>query len=86
MTFVHPEHGPVLDVDDVSALLGVPAEDITARVRAQHGEPGGIDRTVLPAEWIERGRSRADIYREATGRDDMAGALEFWRAQREGDQ
>jgi hypothetical protein len=78
----HPTHGPLLDAADMSALLGVPAEQITAALQAQRLGTGEPERSVLPREWIERGRSRADIYRESTGRTDMAGALEFWRAQR----
>jgi hypothetical protein len=77
----HPDHGPLVDVDDMSALLGVPAADITAALRAQHLGTGKPERAVLPREWLERGRSRADVYRSATGRDDMAGALKFWKAQ-----
>jgi hypothetical protein len=76
-----PTHGPLLDVDDMSVLLGVPAADVTAALRAQHLGTGNPERAVLPREWLERGRSRADVYRSATGRDDMAGALEFWRSQ-----
>jgi hypothetical protein len=77
-----PDHGPLLDAADMSALLGVPAEQITAALQAQRLGTGEPERSVLPRAWIERGRSRADVYRSATGRDDMAGALEFWRAQR----
>jgi hypothetical protein len=77
----HPEHGPLLDVDDMSALLGVPAADITAAIRAQHLGTGSPERAVLPHAWLEQGRSRADVYRDATGRDDMSGALQFWKAQ-----
>jgi hypothetical protein len=78
----HPEHGPLLDADDMAALLGVPAADVTAALQAQRLGTGNPERAVLPHEWIERGRSRADVYRSATGRDDMAGALEFWKAQK----
>lgn len=81
---IHPEHGPILDAEDMSVLLGVPVEDITAAIQAQRLGTG-VERNVLPREWLERGRSRTDIYRQATGRDDMEGALEFWRkAQPEG--
>lgn len=69
----HPEHGTILDADDMAALLGRTPDEITAAIR-EHG--------TLPDAWVEHGRSRADVAREATGRDDMAGALEFWRAQR----
>lgn len=76
MVMHHPEHGPLLDADDMAALLGVPADQIREHARTAGTAPAG-----LPREWVERGRSRGDVYRQATGRDDMAGALEFWRAQ-----
>ncbi|OLT46935.1 hypothetical protein BJF85_00215 [Saccharomonospora sp. CUA-673] len=75
MVMHHPEHGPLLDADDMAALLGVPAKWIR-----EHTRTSGPS-VQLPREWVERGQSRADIYRQATGRDDMAGALEFWRRQ-----
>jgi hypothetical protein len=77
----HPDLGPLLDVDDVSVLLGVSAERITAALHAQQLGTSSPERAVLPREWIERGRSRADVYQQSTGRSDLAGALEFWRAQ-----
>ena len=71
----------LLSTEDVAALLGVTAEELKAFVVADGtAGQGRQDPSRLPPEWIERGRSRTDIYRQVTGRNDMAGALEFWRA------
>ena len=77
----HPEHGPLLSTAEVAALLGVTEQELRAHMDRQ---PAG-ERTSganLPEEWLEQARSRGDVYRQATGRDDMAGALTFWQAQR----
>ena len=69
----------LLSTEDFAVLLGVPADELKACVAAQRlGD--GVQAARIPSEWIERGRSRTDIYRQATGRSDVVGALEFWRA------
>ena len=75
----------LISCEDFAALLGIPAETLEACITAQW-TPGhkGVQTTRIPDEWMEQGRSRVDVYREATGRNDYPGALEFWKAQREG--
>lgn len=83
MVIYDPEHGPLLSTEEVAALLGVSAEVLKAFVVADGtAGKGRQGPTRLPSEWLERARSRADVYERATGRRDMFGALEFWRAQR----
>lgn len=80
-------HGePLISAEELALLLGVPADELRACVRAQRDIDGSeFQPARLLAAWLEQGRSRADIYWQATGRDDMAGALKFWRAQQAGD-
>lgn len=83
---IHPECSdePPLSHHDLAVLLGVPVDELKACVTAQRDTDGAkVQTTRLPAMWLERGRSRTDVYRQATGRSDMVGALEFWRAQRD---
>lgn len=83
MVIYDPERGPLLSTEEVAALLGVSAEELKAFVVAEGtAGKGRQDPSRLPAEWLEQARSRADVYEQATGRRDMSGALEFWRAQR----
>lgn len=76
-------HGEeLLSAEDLAVLLGVPVDLLKACANAQL-DPDNCrpQSTRFPAAWFEQGRSRTDVYRQATGRDDMEGALEFWRAQ-----
>lgn len=73
-----PSLGPLMSTEDVAALIGVPVDDVRACVQAQRDD-SAVQSIRLPAEWIEQGRSRAEAYRQATGRSDMQGAVLFWR-------
>lgn len=74
---------PLISSEELASLLGVPVELLRACVAAQRDPDGTpLQSARLPAAWLEQGRSRADVYRQATGRDDMSGALEFWRKNR----
>lgn len=73
-----------INADDMAVLLGVPVEDLNAWVKASKTIEGdGMQSVAFPPEWIERGRSRRDVYNQATGEDSLLGSLEFWKAQRD---
>lgn len=77
-------HGEeLLSADEYAVLLGVPVDELTACLNAQRDlGDAGLQSVRIPGAWTEQGRSRVDIYRQATGRNDYEGALEFWRSQR----
>lgn len=75
---------PLISSDDLAVLLGVPVELLKACAAAQSLGTGGVETARFPGAWLEQGRSRTEIYKRATGRDDMKGAIEFWKAQRKG--
>lgn len=70
--------GPLLSSEDVAALVGVPLAEVLDCLKAQR-QTAVTHEVQLPAAWVESGRTRAEIYRQATGRDDMQGAIAFWR-------
>lgn len=69
-----PERGPVLPVEGMALLLGVPAEDVRA-----HAATNGTDLTTmsLPSEWVQSGRRRTKEA-QAHGHDDMLSGLRYW--------
>lgn len=74
--------GQKLRAEDMAVLFDVPLDEFRSCVGAQNtGEPELMIR--FPRTWVERGRSRADVYRQATESSDLAGAVEFWKAQRD---
>ena len=70
-------HGdPMINAKELALLLGVTEAEIKA-----HANAAGTGVNTLPQEWIDRGLERSRIYRQATGKSDMAGSLQFWAGQ-----
>ena len=67
---------PLLSTRELSILLGVTEADIRA-----HSATAGNAVYRLPQEWVDRGIERRREYQQATGRDDMLGAVEYWAGQ-----
>lgn len=67
---------PLISCREMALLIGVSETELKA-----HTATASTGVMMLPAEWVARGRERSRIYQQATGRDDMVSALEYWAAQ-----
>ena len=70
---------PMISTAGMALMFGVDEELCRAEIRRQ--EAMGAKGFLPPGEWIRNGRRRAAEYRAHTGRNDAAGALEFWAAR-----
>lgn len=76
-------YGPLLDHQDVADLIGgVTSVEVKACYDAQKMHDGP-QCPKLPSDWVRRSRQRSAQYKVLTGREDMRGAILFYRRQRE---
>jgi hypothetical protein len=74
-----PEGEAEMSIEDVAALIGVPAGQVRTCVEAQrHGSD--TQEVSLPEAWREQGRARYRAYVSLSGHRDAVAAAAFWRS------